>query len=103
MYLPRILSITASVATLVIAAVALASHYEWHQYKEMRKHHHVLPWYALSDLVVTFVATVGFSTSLLAYSISWNERQIEILLLLFGRFLLMKHVSIYLCYRLCTN
>ena len=105
MYSLRIVSITAASTTLIIsiAAVTIASFHERNQYQEMRRNYHVFPWYALLDLAVTFVATIGFSISLLVYSIFWNEKWIEILLLMFGRFLLIKQVSIYLCYRFYTN
>lgn len=91
----RIVSITASAVILVIAiaAVLFALHFEWHRYKEIRKCRPSSFWKSILDPGITFVITAGLSISLLICSISWDEKWIEILLLLFGRFLLMRQVS----------
>jgi hypothetical protein len=96
MYLLCIFSIIASSVTLVtaITAVAFASHYELHHRKEMRKYHPSRFWPAILDLAVSLVTTVGFSIALLVCSISWSVKWIEIILVLFGRVLLIKQVSI---------
>ena len=99
MDLLRAFSITASSVTLAlsIAAFAFASHSEWHEQKRTLQRQHY-PWskaFLLVDLAVYCVTTIGLSISLLVCSIFWNERWIEIFLLLFGRVLLIRHVRMY--------
>ena len=99
MDLLRISSIIASSVTLAIAttAVAFASHssyYEWNHSKKTRKYHRSRFWIAILDLAVSLIATVGFSIALLVCSIVWSMKWIEIILVLFGRVLLTKQVSI---------
>jgi len=100
MYMPRTISILASsfIIAVVIIAIAFFSHFEWHQYKEHRKYHPPTWKYIFSILItaVTSTAIMGFSISLLVFSISYDEKWIEVLLLLSGRVLLMQHVRIYL-------
>ena len=99
MYIPRTISIIASSFTLAIVIIAFAffSHFEWHQYKQTRQYRPPSWEYILSILItaVTSTAIMGFSISLLLFSVSYNEKWIEVLLLLSGRVLLMQHVRIH--------
>ncbi|MAD86122.1 MAG: hypothetical protein CL912_24445 [Deltaproteobacteria bacterium] len=99
MYIPRTISIIASSFTLAIVIIAFAffSHFEWHQYKQTRQYRPPSWEYILSILItaVTSTAIMGFSISLLLFSVSYNEKWIEVLLLLSGRVLLMQQVRIH--------
>ena len=99
MYTPRTISMIASsfIIAVVIIAIVFYSHFEWHQYKEHRKYHPPTWKYVFSILItaVTSTAIMGFNISLLVFSISYDEKWIEVLLLLSGRVLLMQHVRIY--------
>lgn len=99
MYIPRTISIIVSSFTLamVIIAIAFFSHFEWHQYKQIRQYRPPSWEYILSILItaVTSTAIMGFSISLLVFSVSYNEKWIEVLLLLSGRVLLMQQVRIH--------
>jgi hypothetical protein len=96
MYVPRAISIIASSFTLamVITVISLVSHFKWHQYRQTCQYHPPSWEYVLSIFitVVTSTAIMGFSISLLVFSVSYNEKWIEVLLLLSGRVLLMKKV-----------
>ena len=85
------------IIAVVVIAIVFYSHFEWHQYKEHRKYHPPTWKYVFSILItaVTSTAILGFSISLLGFSLSYDEKWIEVLLLLSGRVLLMQHVRIH--------
>lgn len=93
MDLLRALSIAASSATLALSLVlfACASYSKWHQHERVPS---TFLWgKGFWNLIIHCVVTVGLGICLLVFSIKWNERWIEIILLLFGRFLLIRQVS----------
>ncbi|KAH8674409.1 hypothetical protein BGZ60DRAFT_526377 [Tricladium varicosporioides] len=95
MYLPRILSIAASSAIFIIAiaAASFSLHGEWHRPQRVKNYRSPSFWKSILDPIFTFIITTGLSISLLICSILWNEAWIEIFLLLFGRFLLMRQAA----------
>ena len=92
MRLLQTFSVTASSVTLALTmtAVMLVSNQQWHQYKDIQSHRPATFWNVFGSLTLMSVISIGLGISLFVCSLTGDEKWIEILLLLFERFLLTR-------------